>query len=125
MAGKEKENRKLLLAERKRLAAEIERLSNSLEDSQGLGYGNHMADDASAVFEQATGAGLRQDLQERLEEIDAALDRVQRGTYGRCESCGREIDVERLQILPAARLCVECSQRKKHPHSFVRPDSST
>jgi len=44
-----------------------------------------------------------------LAETQAALDRVARGTYGRCESCGGAIGRQRLLALPAARLCIACS----------------
>jgi len=44
----------------------------------------------------------------RIEALQEALSRVDDGTYGYCESCGVQIDPERLEILPAARLCTEC-----------------
>jgi RNA polymerase-binding protein DksA len=47
---------------------------------------------------------------EELTEIGYALDRIDQGTYGTCESCGQEIGRERLQTLPTARLCAACEQ---------------
>ncbi|HEX5730431.1 TraR/DksA family transcriptional regulator [Microbacterium sp.] len=47
-----------------------------------------------------------------LVELDAALARVVDGTYGLCESCGRPIPLERLQLLPAATLCVPCAGKR-------------
>ncbi|MEW6301800.1 MAG: TraR/DksA C4-type zinc finger protein [Thermodesulfobacteriota bacterium] len=47
---------------------------------------------------------------EELAEIGYALDRIDQGVYGRCESCGQEIGVERLQAVPTARLCAACEQ---------------
>lgn len=47
-----------------------------------------------------------------MEDIDAALTRMDAGTYGRCESCGLRIPVERLEVIPHARLCVPCSARR-------------
>ncbi len=44
-------------------------------------------------------------------EIDEALLRIQRGEYGRCEACGREIEIERLEAMPTARLCAEDARR--------------
>lgn len=44
----------------------------------------------------------------RIEEIDAALDRIADGTYGSCGQCGRAIPVERLQLRPYADNCVAC-----------------
>ncbi|MBO0713935.1 MAG: TraR/DksA C4-type zinc finger protein [Acidimicrobiales bacterium] len=46
--------------------------------------------------------------QRSLAEIEAALDRLKAGTYGTCEGCGGPIPSQRLEIIPASRLCVEC-----------------
>jgi DnaK suppressor protein len=48
------------------------------------------------------------DLLSRLEEIDAALDRIAEGTYGSCGQCGRAIPIERLELRPYADNCVAC-----------------
>lgn len=48
---------------------------------------------------------------DRLDEIDAALERVDDGFYGRCETCGASIGRDRLEVLPAARQCVGCARR--------------
>lgn len=50
-------------------------------------------------------------LAEELLETDAALDRIEQGSYGRCEKCGGAIGRQRLFALPAARLCIECSAK--------------
>lgn len=46
-----------------------------------------------------------------LRDVEDALKRVERGTFGRCEGCGRPIAGERLRALPRARLCVRCQRR--------------
>jgi RNA polymerase-binding transcription factor DksA len=60
-------------------------------------------------------------VQERLEydvsEIDAALERIESGDYGRCETCGKTISDERLEILPATRYCLEHAPRQVGPGS--------
>jgi RNA polymerase-binding transcription factor DksA len=48
-----------------------------------------------------------------VEDIEAALDRLETGEYGNCERCGRPIPVERLELLPYARCCVGCQQRTR------------
>jgi DnaK suppressor protein len=50
-------------------------------------------------------------LAEELLETDAALERIERGSYGRCEKCGGAIGRQRLLALPAARLCIECTAK--------------
>src|SRR4051794_26354906 len=48
-----------------------------------------------------------------VEDIEAALDRLEAGEYGNCQRCGRPIPVERLELLPYARCCVGCQQRTR------------
>lgn len=52
-------------------------------------------------------------LRKTLEEVEAALARVDAGTYGICESCNEQIPEGRLEILPYARFCVRCQQRQR------------
>ena len=54
---------------------------------------------------------LAEGLVETLHEVDAALGRIAKGTYGSCESCGAQIPPERLDARPVARLCLDCKQR--------------
>ncbi|EFE65121.1 MULTISPECIES: TraR/DksA family transcriptional regulator [Streptomyces] len=49
-------------------------------------------------------------VRQALTDIDAAFTRLDEGTYGTCQGCGRDIPVERLEILPYARCCVPCQQ---------------
>ena len=63
----------------------------------------------SALADAALGvATLRT---EQSHEIDEALLRIDRGEYGRCDACGREIELERLEAIPTARLCAEDARR--------------
>jgi DnaK suppressor protein len=81
------------------------------EWGKNLGYGNHMADDASEAFEQAKELALRQNAQKLLSQVQDALERFEQGTYGVCERCGDEIDPARLKALPYVSLCLRCQQR--------------
>jgi len=49
----------------------------------------------------------------KIKQIDDALDRLDQGTYGVCESCGLEIAEERLQAMPFTRLCRDCQQEQE------------
>ncbi|TDD73389.1 molecular chaperone DnaK [Actinomadura darangshiensis] len=70
-----------------------------------------------AVLEQEeadeTALARRDTLQEKLKEIDAALARLGDGTYGLCADCRKPIPAGRLEILPYARRCVGCQQRRR------------
>lgn len=50
--------------------------------------------------------------EEALAEIEHALERLEAGTYGWCESCGNAVPIERLEAIPSARACVACSVRR-------------
>ena len=101
--------RPVLEAEQARLLAMIAQMEIESEDS--LGYGNHMADDATEAFEQAKDLALLQNAQRLLQQVRDALGRLDDGTYGKCESCQEPIDPARLEALPYATLCLRCQQR--------------
>jgi RNA polymerase-binding protein DksA len=69
----------------------------------------HMADLASDNFEQEVSLGLLETEEQRLEEIAAALKRIDEGSFGRCQECDREIFPERLRAVPYTRLCIDCA----------------
>ena len=68
------------------------------------------ADSAHATTERSEVLSLIGQLQSTHSEIVDAIRRIDAGTYGKCESCGEEIPVERLEAIPTARLCVTCKQ---------------
>jgi len=101
--------RTFLEHERARLEAAV--AQGEIEGGENLGYGNHMADDASEAFEQAKDLALRQNAEQMLIKVNDALGRFEQGIYGICENCGREIDPARLEALPYATLCLRCQRR--------------
>ena len=101
--------RTFLEDERVRLKAVIARIDS--EGGKNLGYGNHMADDATEAFEQAKELALHQNAKQLLAQVTAALHRFDQGTYGTCEQCNAEIDPARLEALPYVTLCLRCQQR--------------
>jgi DnaK suppressor protein len=109
--------REQLEAERTALEAELSRLRSlaSVDDKQSehAGMGNHMADDASEVFEQEKNLALERHTDQLLSEVQSALHRISSGVYGICESCGKPIDPERLETLPYAARCMECKTRQE------------
>src|SRR5262245_45432412 len=71
----------------------------------------HPADLATDNFEQEVSLSLLENEQRQLEEVAAALERINRGTYGVCESCSRAISRGRLQAVPYTRLCIDCARQ--------------
>ncbi len=88
-----------------RLDAVIEATADSSSDDEHDPEGSTLAVERGQLVAQLERSRVR------LDELDAALDRVGAGTYGRCEICGREIGEARLEVLPAARLCIDCATR--------------
>ena len=97
--------------ERTRLQEEIKQLGVREEERPGLG--NHMADDATGVFEQTRDLALRESMGDSLNRVEGALERFDKGTYGTCEDCGCVIEWGRLKVLPYTSLCVECVRRQE------------
>ncbi len=68
---------------------------------------NHPADNATELMMQTTELAIEELREEEAEEIQAALQAIEEGTYGKCEVCGKEIEFERLEALPTATTCLE------------------
>ena len=75
-------------------------------------YDNHTADSSSALEMRSINLGLINHSEDRLAQIDAALDRVDKGVYGKCVQCGRDIPLERLDAIPWAASCATCGVRQ-------------
>lgn len=69
------------------------------------------ADSGQATGDKARMLSIAEGLFDMLRDVDAAIDRMGKGTYGQCESCGSAIPPERLDARPVASLCVACKQR--------------
>jgi DnaK suppressor protein len=75
--------------------------------------GDDEADASSKLFEREHELALTHNTRELLEQTLHALARIEAGTYGVCESCGKPIGKARLLAFPRATLCVECKQRQE------------
>ena len=98
--------RATLLAERARLLAG---LAEGIVAPDPMTYGSQAAA-ASQVFEQQRDLALRERNEQHLAQVEAALARLDAGTYGACASCGRPIAPERLEAIPWAALCIDCQR---------------
>jgi RNA polymerase-binding transcription factor DksA len=108
------EYRKRLEEERVRLADAVAFLERenpgSLEDELGeiaAGNDNHLGDLATATFDRELDEGLEEGAQQTLDDIAVALQRIDEGTYGVCEVCGKPIGEARLSAIPWTRRCIE------------------
>jgi DnaK suppressor protein len=114
MFGGVERARKLLLAARRRA---LERVAGLEREFAGLAEAasaagtddEHDPEGATLAFERQHAAALLGQARDQIAAIDAALARVDGGTYGTCERCGRPIGDERLAARPAARTCITCA----------------
>ncbi len=103
-----------LLAEERRLVVERLRQLQADHDEVVAASRDTNADDEhdpeghTIAFERSQVATLVRQAERHLREVDAALERVDAGTWGRCERCGATIAPARLEARPTARTCVSC-----------------
>ena len=105
--------RERMLEERQRVLDAIENIHTENPGSLGdetdepTYADNHLGDVATATFDREMASTLEENSTNVLADIDAALARIENGTYGVCERCGKAIGEERLEALPWATLCIE------------------
>lgn len=91
---------------RRYLAGEV----NELRDFDQTGVGDEI--DVSVDSEHAAIRSQLADFESReLKQIDGALERIEEGVYGRCDSCNSAIGVERLRAVPYVADCIECARK--------------
>jgi RNA polymerase-binding transcription factor DksA len=113
-----KASKKRLLLERERLEAELreiaERTSSPAEVEKATEistYEDHAADLASETFEREKYLALEGNIQDLLEKVNRALEKIEEGTYGLCDYCGNPINEKRMDALPWASLCRDDQDR--------------
>ncbi len=74
------------------------------------GADDHMGDIASNTYDRELDSTLEESEEAHLGRIDAALERIEEGTYGICENCGEPINMERLEAMPWVTLCIDCKR---------------
>jgi RNA polymerase-binding transcription factor DksA len=110
--------RELLLSLARRIKGDVADLSGeALRRTGGEASGNlsntplHLADLGTDNYEQEVTLSLLENEDQTLEAIRAAVDRMDKGTFGRCARCHKEITKERLQALPFTPYCIECARQ--------------
>jgi RNA polymerase-binding protein DksA len=74
---------------------------------------NHPGDMATSTFDRELDATLEGNEERLLQAIDAALQRVEDGSYGICRTCGQPVGAERLEALPWTTQCIDCKRREE------------
>ena len=110
--------RERLLDERRRAQEALDHLeqenAGSMEDeTQEIPSDNHPGDVATETFDRELDYTLEENVEKVLGAIDAALRRIEDGTYGICADRGEQIDPERLEALPWTTQCIDCKRREE------------
>jgi RNA polymerase-binding protein DksA len=107
--------RSRLEIERKHITEELEQLQASVrpveERREGSPFGKR-EEEATETFELERRLALEKRLKEQLAEVEHALQKFEKGTYGLCDICGQPIDLARLEALPQANLCLSCKVKQ-------------
>ncbi len=102
--------RALLQMEQEQLRAELRELG--FDDGRtGLEYDANFADTSQVTAERGEAEALAGKLKDTLEEVAAAIVRLDEGTYGHCEVCGVALNPARLEAMPATRFCIDHANR--------------
>jgi RNA polymerase-binding protein DksA len=110
--------RSVLLGLRARLRGDLDQMTDeALRRAQPESSGNlsnvplHMADVGTENYDQEFTLGLIENEQTTLDQVQSALNRIDAGTFGRCEECHEPIAKPRLQALPYTRHCIQCARK--------------
>lgn len=110
------QQRQLLLTLAQRLGKDVKELEHETRDIHNLegdyGAGEDLGDYqeiANQAMEEYLAQHMLDNQEFTLSEVEAALDRIKQGTYGKCVECQGEIGFERVKALPYARRCIKCA----------------
>lgn len=106
-----------LLEEKKRIEEELSRFAKPTGvpgdyKTQYENIGTDADENASEVEVYTDNLALEDTLEKELKKVSSALARMENSTYGFCQNCSQEIDIERLRAYPAAQNCIQCKQEK-------------
>jgi len=106
------ELRELLMTRRLQLIGDVKGLeAEAFSDETQIVSSNHLADSSFEQYEQEFNISMIENETEELKEIGRALDKLEDGKYGVCESCGIDISIERLRAMPYTRICIHCRSK--------------
>ena len=114
----ERDRLKTLMAEYDENSVGEEPQSDWVEELSS--YDQHPADQGTETFEQEKALSMLEQHQADLADVERAFKRLEDGSYGKCEACGKEIPDDRLEARPAARFCLEDQRQVEqglHPQS--------
>jgi RNA polymerase-binding transcription factor DksA len=106
------DSKTLLEEERATLRHELAELGFA-DEGHGLDYDSNFADTSQVTAERGEAEVLAGQLRETLVEVEEALGKLESGTYGTCDLCGKPITPARLEAKPASRYCIDCASKRR------------
>jgi DnaK suppressor protein len=97
-----------------RAAADLNADDGGVGEINSAAGDQHIADHATDLFDREFDQSLGENAENVVVEIDEALLRIERGSYGKCAVCGSDIPEERLAAVPYATLCLDDKRREEH-----------
>jgi DnaK suppressor protein len=99
-----------LRARRAELQERIDGLAKAPERGSGISFGKRVGDGTAEAVSRLNEIGVGNNLVVGVERIDRALAKLDEGTYGTCDNCGRPIVAARLRVAPESTLCIDCAR---------------
>ncbi|QFG00599.1 molecular chaperone DnaK [Psychrobacillus glaciei] len=103
---------------RNTLLKRLDELEHSIDNDEEFettelsNYDNHPGDNATDLTDKHTRLALRKHYEDEIQDIKEALSAMEKGTYGICTECSKEIPLERLEAIPSTTTCVEHAQQE-------------
>jgi len=104
----------ILLGEKEELEKNLGRIAKPINKAEGdyetsfEELGTDKDDNATEVDQYSQNLSVENSLEKQLQDVLDALEKMEKGTYGKCENCAKDIPLERLQVNPSARVCLDC-----------------
>jgi DnaK suppressor protein len=92
-------------------------LAEHPERGSAVSFGKRIGDGTAEAVSRLTDVGVGESLERGLERVERALTKLDEGTYGTCDACGRPISPGRLRAMPDAVVCVDCSAAERRVRS--------
>jgi RNA polymerase-binding protein DksA len=98
--------------EKERLEKEISYFRSEDPYTNSTRSRGNLDDDITEIEEHDRLNATKVDLESSLRDVEQALQRIEKGTFGKCSNCGDSISEERLEVMPTASLCLTCQQSR-------------
>ena len=108
-----------LIAQKKFIISQLQKFAKKSKKVKGnyetkfQQIGNHQDENAIEVSDYESSLSVEHELEKELKDIESALKKTSENTYGICSNCGKQINPKRLEAMPEATLCIECSAKKR------------